>query len=407
MFDQTLQGDTLVPLRAPFARRAGGFCLQWCSLAAALIGVAVAAARADDVPVFSNLPQIRNEEPDQQYLARLNGELDKAIADRSAGGPLSGKHVGMAGKLYFAHSAYIPHIPTDVLFKWVDAFKEAGAMRVDMNPGIGPWVHHDSETVAKYDALVRYIHESGMQVGWDVTTYSKDVKVSSFEEWTRIALPVYRDMARQMRPDVFVIVHEPTTLAYWLGVKATPADWVKFIKDCALATKQVSPRTRIGAGAFQLEDEYYDAFAAIPEVDVLTLDIYFLPALPKFARMAATAHKNGKEVYIEETWRYPIRNLNGKRTRDVVKDVYKDVDAKWLDAMALFAARNGLSAVTAECTTTFFTYRPETLDTSDRPFVEAVVKDVESGTRTSTFHAFQSLAAKYGGPPTTPPKGGN
>jgi hypothetical protein len=383
-------------------RSATTAALRQCGrLAVWLTSVAVAAARADDVPVFSNLPQIRNQEPDQQYLDRLNGELDKAIANLRAGGPPSGKRVGMAGKLYFAHSAYIAHVPAEVLFKWVDALKEAGAMRVDMNPGLGPWVKHDQETLAKYYALVRYIHQRGMQIAWDVTTYSKEVKVDSFEQWTRIALPVYREMARQMKPDVFVVVHEPTSLAFWLGVKTTPGDWVKFIADAAHAIKQVAPRTRIGAGAYQLEEKYYDAFAAMPEVDVLTLDIYALPALPKFARMAATAHRHGKDVYIEETWRYPIRTINGKHTRDVVKDVYKHVDARWLYAMVLFAARNGVSAVTAEWTTAFFTYRPESLDT-DRRFVEAVVQDVKNGTRTSTFHAFQALAAKYGSPPATP-----
>jgi hypothetical protein len=67
-----------------------------------------------------------------------------------------------------------------------------------------------------------------------------------------------------------------------------------------------APRTRVGAGGFPTEKSFCDAFARLPEVEVLTLDVYDLRNLRICNAMIQTARFARKPVYIEETWRPPL-----------------------------------------------------------------------------------------------------
>ena len=147
-----------------------------------------------------------------------------------------------------------------------------------------------------------------------------------------MVLPIYATIADRYKPDTFVVVHEPTTMSSRMRSKATPEEWAAFARESARVVKERSPKTRIGAGGLDTEERYYNAFAELPEIEVMTLDIYNLRNLPTFQRMVQTAKKNGKGVYIEETWRPPYftRAFGQTLDRIVVQNVgdrsFEDLD---------------------------------------------------------------------------------
>ena len=301
--------------------------------------------------------------------------------------------------LNFAHRAYVKQCSTDLLMSYVDGLKEAGAKRVDINPGLWPWNRHDQENIAKYDALVRHIRELGLQLAWNPSYWPEDARVTTLADWEQAALPVYAEMARRYKPDIFSVIHEPTTMNQRMRIHTGPGQWRQFAERAAQVVKRASPQTRVAAGAVQWEMSYFQEFATIPDLDLLSVDIYFLKGLPTFVKMARIAHQNGKEVYLEETWRYTVLKegaAGGRRRRDVANQAFEDLDIKWLEAMVLFANKYGLSAVTPFWSTALFTYRPESMDASDPRFFRAVSEDIKRGTRTRYFQKYRELAQQYG-----------
>lgn len=342
-----------------------------------------------------------------QYVEAMSGALDRVISMLGGAGPRTRGQVNNApqnslvfsANMNFAHRKYIKYCSNDTLFAYADALKEAGAKRVDINPGLWPWSTHDQENIAKYDALVRHIREIGLELAWNPSYWPEDAHITTLADWDKAALPVYAEMARRYKPDIFSVIHEPTTMNQRMGIHATPEEWRRLAQNAAKVVQEASPKTRIAAGALHWEVPYFDQFGTIPDVEFLTVDIYFLKGLPTFAKMAQSAHQYGKGSYIEETWRFAelkLPSAGGRRVRDVSNEIYEDLDIKWLTAMVLFALKNNLSAVTPFWSTAFFTYLPGTWDASDRHFFDAVVGDIKRGKRTRYFQKYRELAQQYG-----------
>lgn len=373
------------------------------TIVAVVLAIVLPAALAAQEPqgmmqFFGSLPQRKIVQSDEQYLADLNKDLDKAMADLKAGPQPPHRPLAFGVQVNFAHSAYAPHIPVDVLLKWVDMAKEGGAARIEFNPGIGPWLKNDQETMEKYDAMVSHARELGLKITINPTTYTNDLKVASLAEYQKAAVPIYAEMARRYKPDTFVVVHEPTTLSVWMHVQTTPDEWKDFVTAAAKAIKAVSPQTRIGAGVFQIEEPYFNMFVAHPDVDILTIDLYFFDALAQFEPMIANAHKAGKDVYIEETWRYAVRCAaapcgEADLKNDALSEIYEGVDKRWLDMTALYAENHGLSGVTPFWTSAYFTYVPDGSNMTASTM--AVAQAAMAGKRSGTFEEFKTLTARY------------
>lgn len=350
-----------------------------------------------------------------QYVEGMSRGLDRVIESLS-GGPRTGtrrpglktagtvEQVSRGGLVFsanmnFAHRQYVRACSAELLISYADALKELGAKRIDINPGLWPWSKHDEADIAKYDALVSHIKQIGLQLAWNPAYFPQDLRVGALADYQKAALPIYAEMARRYKPDIFTVVHEPTTMTSRMGIQASPEEWRGFVEKAVQVVKEASPQTRVAAGAMHSEMPYFETFAAMPGLDILTVDIYFLKALPTFARMAELAHTHGKEVYMEETWRYTVLKAasgDGTAKRDVANQAYEDLDIKWLQAMVLFANKYGLSAITPFWSTAFFTYLPESWDASDRHFLESVVQDIKAGKRTRYAQKYRELAKQYG-----------
>jgi hypothetical protein len=288
-------------------------------------------------------------------------------------------------------------MPTDALIKAVDAFKEAGVDRVDVNLGQFPWLNHDPVTIAKYDAAIDRIRQHGMKLALNLQYSTVKNKVESFAEWRKRAIVLCAEQARRYRPDTFVVVHEPSTMASRMGAKVNVSDWVQFVHETAKVVKEASSNTRIGAGGLASEEPYFDAFVRLPEIEVLTLDIYGIKDLKTYNRMIRRAQGAGKPVYIEETWRPPYftpqpgMTLDAASLKSVGNRDFQEMDSQWLRVMTAYAQANGLEAITPIWMFALFSYVDGSGDLDDPTYNQAVVDAIMHGERTATFRTLQEL----------------
>ena len=305
--------------------------------------------------------------------------------------------VQAAANLFFAHEAFIERMPLEVLTRVVDAFADAGVRRVDLNVGLFPWVDGHKETIAKYDAVVERIRSKGMQVALNPQYSPIKHKVSDMAGWRKAALPVFATLAERYKPDIFVVAHEPTTMSARMRSKASVNEWRDFVRDAAKTVKEKSPKSRIGAGGLFEEERYFNEFVDLPEVDVLTLDIYRIVGLPKYNAMVKRAKSKGKPVYIEETWRPPYYSSRGSSSLDQVmaKSVgdrtFEDLDVKWIRTMSRWAADVGIEAITPVWMHAFFKYVDGEGDALDPGYNRQVIDAIMRGERTKTYEALRSI----------------
>lgn len=335
-----------------------------------------------------------------QYLDLMTKALDRVL-ERLRERP---RHpVLFSANLFFGHGAVIPYIPAETLLRYADALSEGGARRIDINPAIDPWRDGKPEIIQKYDALIAHIHDAGLQLAIN-PEYNRTTDGSSdFASWTAAALQAYAEIARRYQPDIFVVVHEPTTMAGRMRQRVSAQQWFDFAQAAIRAVKDASPRTRCGVGVLEYEAAYFQRFLALDGLDTVSLDIYTLRRLEAFDAMITAAQARGKTVYIEETWRPTYTGLEAAGygtledfvSRAVGNSAFAEIDAKWLEAISLYASVWNLEAVTPFWTQTFFLYVTGGGDGGlDPEYDRKVAEAIGQGARTATFDAYKTLAAE-------------
>jgi hypothetical protein len=328
----------------------------------------------------------------EQYGQAMAKALDD-IAAKST--PKSTVQVN--ANLFFAHEAFIERMPLEVLTKAVDAFADAGVRRVDLNVGLFPWVDGNKETIAKYDAVVDRIRSKGMQLALNPQYSPVKHKVSDLDGWRQTALPVFASLAERYKPDIFVVAHEPTTMSARMRSKASVDGWRDFVRAAAKVVKEKSPKSRIGAGGLFEEERYFNEFVDLPEVEVLTLDIYRIVGLPKYTAMVKRAQSKGKPVYIEETWRPPFYSARGNvpidqlAAKSVGDRTFEELDVKWIRTMSRWAASLGIESITPVWMHAFFKYVDGDGDALDPAYNRQVIDAIMRGERTKTYDALRAI----------------
>jgi hypothetical protein len=100
----------------------------------------------------------------------------------------------------------------------------------------------------------------------------------------------------------------------------------------------------------------------LPEVEVLTLDIYGVRELEVYNRLIRAAQAAGKPVYIEETWRPPYfqpqpgMSPDTASLKSVGNQEFQALDSRWLRAMTAYAQANALEAITPIWMFALFSY---------------------------------------------------
>jgi hypothetical protein len=222
--------------------------------------------------------------------------------------------------------------------------------------------------------------------------------MASLQEWTDVAVRIYPIIAARYQPDTMIVIHEPTTMDSRLGVTNTPQQWATFVDRTIRAVKAASPRTRTGVGGLHTEVDYLRVMTDVPNVDVMTIDIYEITPLPAYSDLVALGRAKGKAVYVEETWRTPYStdsrlSPDARGSAGIGLSMFQSLDAKWLRAIARWAGALGLEGVTPYWSQTFFRYVSAGGDGIDPIYNSTVMQAVSNGERTETFFAFRDLIA--------------
>lgn len=354
--------------------------------------------------------QEKNEAPvltQEQYLTFMNKALDSIIEKCRK---LPQQNLLFSANLFFAHEVCIKNMPLETLKKYVDALKEVGVHRIDINMGLFPWLDNHHETIQKYDTLIGHIRHHKLQLAINPSfNVGFHHKFSTFKEWTESALKVYPEIAARYKPDVFIVLHEPTTIAGRFsrsGIKISSNEWYEFVRKVARAVKKASPATRVGAGVLTYlpeEQQHFTKFLSFEEIEIVTMDIYTVKGLDRANKMISDAKKQGKSIYIEETWRpayytgkIEVESLDQISANGIGHADFQALDVKWLEAMSLYAGAWGLEAVTPFFTQTFFKYVKEDGNALAPDYNLKVIEAINKGERTKTFWAFKDIIQKKG-----------
>jgi hypothetical protein len=338
-----------------------------------------------------------------RYFNSVNAAINHLI---NQCGALPKKPIIFSGNMTLAYGTAVRFVPVPVLLRYADALKEAGCRRIDFNPGLTSL--SDPAVADKYDALVRHIRELGLQLAINPEYMRGEAPIGSFRDYQALALKASSDLAARYKPDIIVVMHEPTTMAARMGLSIAPADWSQFLAAAAQAVKRASPRTRAGTGAFSRELDFFRNFAGLPDLDLLTLDIYSADpqVLQACSQMIGMAHAAHKPVYIEETWRphfitgrlppdWQAGSLEQYSPKGVGNAIFAPLDSAWLQAISLFAATHGMEAVTVFRTTSFFRYVTSGPDQGNSPeYLRQVMQAIEAGRRTQTSRLSSSSPAR-------------
>jgi hypothetical protein len=334
---------------------------------------------------------------EQEFVDAMNKGLD-AVRSKLERLPKNG--IKFSGNLFFAHGAVIRNISTDTLIAYVDMLKDAGVQRVDINPGVFPFRRDDQGNIAKYDRVVQRIREHGLELAINPEPNRGEMKLSRVADWEEECVALYGDLARRYRPDIFVLIHEPTTMDARMGTKGTPEDWRRFVQRTAAVVKKESPKTRVAAGGLSKEMDYFRTFVQMNEVDVLTINVYDIGQLSRYNEMIEMARRAGKPTYIGETWRSPFvtgptANLEELMTVSLGDEKFRALDIKWLEVIAMYASVMKLEAITPFWTTSLVAYMENSRGVLSSEYNTRVIQGLARRERTPTFNEFRELVKKY------------
>jgi hypothetical protein len=340
------------------------------------------------------------EDPEGEYLKRLDRGLDEVISNSLALYPRSRHSMVFSGNHVLAYGHVVKLFSQEVLDRYADALREAGAGRLEIYPDPYAWLRKDEASIQRYDALISHMRGIGLGVVLAPEVFRGQTG-KDFSKWQDDTLRAYSEMARRYRPEIFVVVHEPTTMAGRMGIRPTPGQWGEFVERAVRVVKEASPETRTAAGGQHYELPFIRQWLHIRALDTISINIYGLQGLPEYDRIIEMARARGKTVYIEETWRFPPQ-APGRRTLEeavsagIGLEKYEDIDRKWLRAFTLYANARALEAITPFWTDTFFKRVEEDGNGLSYGYSREVAEAVLRGERTGTYDTYRELSGRYG-----------
>jgi hypothetical protein len=173
-----------------------------------------------------------------------------------------------------------------------------------------------------------------------------DEQESTWEEFAQLQEERVRHYARALQPLAYEVVSEPGQYAHFSGIaRQENVDeiglWVAQTERLATAVREESPETLVGVTVSISDDydlDFYEQVLALEAVDFIGVRIFQPAALDLlediFAERGHPAD-HGKEVWVLETWYgyclAPQRSMK--------------LDARWLEAVAAFAAKERITTV--------------------------------------------------------------
>jgi hypothetical protein len=337
----------------------------------------------------------------EAYYQCQDAYLDRLIAEfepQTKPGP----QLIFSCNFQFAHGRTISKISLETMKAWVDIMHDLGMERVDINPTPTVWIQHDRDSIAKYDNILAYIHQKGMQIAFNPTTFAGE-GVNSYEDWKRVACEMYAELARRYHPEIFSVMHEPFTFVWRIGKAPSPAEWRDFTEATVHVIKKESPETKCVTSFLPHEMEVFQTLLKVPSLDGIGFNIFHqYDDFKTFDKMIQMTKNAGKFAYMAETQRTTVALIDGKPEYGddygVGNSYLGQMDGKWMKAMTLYALSRRLDGMTIFWSFPLFTYDDEHPNAVNAQYYLNSEKAMLRGQRTAAYAAFRSLIAKYGKP---------
>jgi hypothetical protein len=261
----------------------------------------------------------------------------------------------------------------------------------------------------KIEKAVERIHSDGLRAAFNPELDGHTLSLPDWESYTQAALKIWPMLAKRFQPAVMMVTHEPWSLSTRLAFMPTIEQWTDFVKRTAAAVKDASPKTQVGVGfvpAFRSDYKFVEHWITLPDFELISVDIYSFGGMERVNQTVAAAKQAGKRVFVEETWRprywskevekkYPGNSEMWKSSGEGL-EIYQQVDALWIEMMAVYAAAWGMDAIVPMYTQTLFKYDPVDGQIFGLAYNAALAKALSAGERTKTFYAVKKFIQELG-----------
>lgn len=313
------------------------------------------------------------------------------------------------GNLVFAHEAFLKWLfPTtaETMIRCVDGLREAGCTGIDINAGLYPWLNGDRENMQKLEKVIAHIRKQGLHLALNPELQPlAGVRLADWPAYTDASVKIWSMLAQRFQPEVLMVTHEPSVMNKRIGFRPDDEQWLDYVRRTAAAVKRTSPRTKVGVGFIPWlppDLSYAEKWVHLDELELFSVDIYFLQGLGRTHRVLELAKAAGKGIFIEETWRPAFlppeqrKNVVDPAAHGIGNEMFQALDEKWLETVYTYGAAMGMQAVVPFWTHTFFKYLPGDGYAYDPAYNRAVVDALAKGERTKT-HAFnKKMSQEFG-----------
>ncbi len=288
-----------------------------------------------------------------------------------------------------------------VLDAELSMLEQTGAQGITVDLGYDAWLSDDTETIAKDDAVVAAIRDSGRLV------VLKDASAERYRHrrlpWDQFAaawIDRARTMAARYHPDFYTVIKEPPWYAPMIaGLSRTDASsaadrqvlavttWTSLLARLVSAVKSVSPTTKVGIAvdgnvygstpADRLDLGLMQAAVSMPGLDFIGFDLYTANAFSDTQRFLAQVGRGDKAVWINEAW--------STTATQAANPAQEQVDPSWAKVLLAFARTIGAQGVSPFFTDRFASY--------EAPPADAAGLSAFYRGRTPVFGAFRGYEA--------------
>lgn len=212
--------------------------------------------------------------------------------------------------------------------------------------------------------------------------------VKSFADYKAESVYYAKKLASEYKPEYYVVVSEPTTMAkgkIWRAEASVEA-WTELVKEACDAVKEASPSTKCVATTHGLEGEYSRAFSKIDSLDVIGLNPLIATEVEEqILPQIEVAKADGKEVWFEQCW------LTLQSHETFFMPWREPLDAKYIEAISLFAQKHGVSGMTPFFSLKYIGYFQKT----DSPSI--MMNAIKTNQRTEVFYVYREIIKEVKG----------
>ena len=250
---------------------------------------------------------------------------------------------------------------------YLDALESLGVKEIHIDMGyplLSPDYPNSQKYLEFYRKIANEVKSRGLKLhiefAFAIPGYYYPVSYEGFtkEKVKEVMLYYASLICKELKPDYYTIVDEPTTQNQRFNLILSVEDWteiVSFVKNNLNCSNVL-----IGAGGGTWEEELIKSFASKTKIDFVNIHLYGVHRndLYKVIEIAEFARLKGKKVGIGETWLHSggQNSLKDKWRYSDVFSFWEPLDAEFMKILVKLAHYQKLEFVDPFFTNYFFAY---------------------------------------------------